>query len=85
MKGGAEARMFTCKDSIDLLLEFLDGGMSAEEEQRLTEHLEGCPPCLDFLKTYRATPGLCKKALAKKMPTELSAKLTDFLRQKIRK
>jgi anti-sigma factor (TIGR02949 family) len=77
--------MFTCKDSIDLLLEFLDGAMPEEEQKRLIEHLEGCPPCVDFVRTYRATPGLCKRALAKKMPSELSGKLTDFLRAKIQK
>ncbi len=77
--------MFNCKKSIDLLTEFLDGTMSDEEEKELMEHLQGCPPCVDFVKTYRATPGLCKRALAQKMPQELSVKLTEFLREKIRK
>jgi anti-sigma factor (TIGR02949 family) len=77
--------MFTCKDSIDLLVDFLDGEMDPEEEKRLLEHLDGCPPCVDFVQTYRATPGLCKRALAKKMPAELAGKLTSFLREKIKK
>ena len=77
--------MFTCKNSISLLADFLDGTMSEDEEKRLIEHLDACPPCVEFVKTYRATPGLCKRALAKKMPEELSARLTDFLRQKIQK
>jgi anti-sigma factor RsiW len=74
--------MFSCKKSIDLLLGYLDGDIPADEEQHLHEHLSACPPCVDFLKTYRATPALCKKALAAKMPEELSSKLTDFLRAK---
>jgi anti-sigma factor RsiW len=77
--------MFTCRKSIDLLVEFLDGEMPAEEERHLIEHLEACPPCVDFLRTYRATPGICKRALAAKMPSELSHKLTEFLRQKTQK
>jgi anti-sigma factor RsiW len=76
--------MYNCKDSINLLLEFLDGEMSAEEAQHLKEHLRGCSPCVDFLRTYRATPGLCKKALAAKMPTEVSEKLKEYLRSKIK-
>ncbi|HEX4621172.1 MAG TPA: zf-HC2 domain-containing protein [Myxococcaceae bacterium] len=76
--------MFTCKNSIvDHLLEFLDGEMSEELEKQLIEHLEGCPPCQDYVRTYRATPGLCKRAWAKKMPDGLSGKLTEFLRAKI--
>ena len=74
--------MYTCKDSINLLLDYLDGEMPAEEESHLHEHLSGCPPCVEFLRTYKATPGLCKRALARKMPPEVSAKLTEFLRAK---
>ena len=77
--------MFNCKESIDLLVDFLDGAMTADEEKHLMEHLEACPPCVEFVRTYRATPGLCKRALAKKMPAELSARLTSFLREKIQK
>lgn len=76
--------MYTCKDSINLLLDFLDGELTPEDAQHLREHLQGCAPCVDFLRTYRATPGLCKKALAQKMPQEMSTKLTEFLRSKIK-
>jgi anti-sigma factor (TIGR02949 family) len=77
--------MFTCKDSIDLLLDFLDGDMADEDARRLEEHLSACPPCVDFVKTYRATSGLCKKALKRAMPDEMSAKLTEFLRTNCKK
>jgi anti-sigma factor RsiW len=76
--------MYTCKDSINLLMDYLDGELAPEDAQHLKEHLQGCAPCVDFLRTYRATPGLCKKALAHKMPQEMSSKLTEFLRSKIK-
>lgn len=76
--------MFSCKDSIGLLMDFLDGEMSPEEEKHLREHLEACPPCVDFLNTYRATPGVCKRHLARKMPAEMSSKLTEYLRARIK-
>ena len=77
--------MISCKDSVDLLVELLDGELPAEEERRLLAHIDACPPCVAFVKTYKATTGLCRRALAKKMPQELSAKLTDFLRANIKK
>jgi anti-sigma factor (TIGR02949 family) len=77
--------MFTCKESVDLLLEFLEGEMPEEQAKRLEEHLGSCPPCVDFLRTYRATPTLCKRALAKQMPEELSHRLKEFLRQNYKK
>jgi anti-sigma factor (TIGR02949 family) len=76
--------MYTCKDAINLLLEFLDGEMPPEESQHLREHLSGCAPCVDFLRTYKATPGLCRRALAQKMPQEVSARLTEYLRSRIK-
>ena len=77
--------MFTCKESVDLLMNFLDGTLAPEEEAHLREHFEACPPCVDFLRTYRATPSLCKRALAKQMPSEVSEKLKDFLKAKLHK
>ncbi len=76
--------MYTCKDTINLLVDLLDGEMSPEEAQHLREHLQGCAPCVDFLRTYRATPGLCRRALAQQMPKEVASKLTDFLRSRIK-
>ena len=57
-------RMFSCKESIQLLVDYLDGDMTPEERQHLDEHLAGCPPCVEFVRAYRATSGMCKKALA---------------------
>ena len=75
----------TCKDSVELLLEYLDGELTPELREKLEEHLGGCSPCEDFLKSYRATPGLCRKALARDVPREVAAKLTDFLRREMAK
>jgi anti-sigma factor RsiW len=76
--------MYNCKDSINLLLDYLDGELSQDDAQHLREHLQGCAPCVDFLRTYRATPGLCKRALGQAMPQEMATKLTEFLRSKIK-
>lgn len=77
--------MKTCKDSIDALLAYLDGDMPNEEKRALEEHLTGCSPCVDFMKTYRETSSLCRKALAARMPTEVASRLKDFLSAKIKK
>ena len=81
-QASAEAGMYTCKDSVNLLLDFLDGELPEDDARHLRMHLDGSPPCVDFMETYRATPGLCKKALAAKMPTAVASKLAEFLRQK---
>jgi len=67
------------------MLEYLDGGLGEDVRKKLEEHLGGCSPCEEFLATYRATPGLCRKALARKMPEGLASKLTDFLRKELKR
>ena len=77
--------MKTCKESIDVLLQYLDGEMSPAEAKVLEEHLGCCAPCVEFLRTYRDTTNLCKKALAAKMPESVAASLQDFLRGQMKK
>jgi len=72
----------SCKNCVDVLQSYLDGEMAPEDEAHLRSHLAECPPCVDFLETYKATPELCRKALAQRMPEELSQKLKAFLREK---
>ena len=75
--------MYTCKEAVDVLLEYLDGEMTPELKARLEEHFSGCAPCEDFLKQYRATVGLCRKALEKRMPESVSDRLKSFLKQNL--
>jgi len=75
--------MFTCKESIHSLLEYVEGELSDAQALELQEHLRACPPCVDFMKTYRATPQLARRALVEEMPQELAVKLKAFLRSKL--
>ena len=75
--------MFNCKESIHSLLEYVEGELSESQALELQEHLKACPPCVDFMKTYRATPQLARRALVNEMPSELVSKLKAFLRTKI--
>lgn len=73
----------TCQHSIELLGEYLDGSLPADELLALERHFKACPPCLDFLRKYRATPGLCRHVLAEQIPADLGRRLTDFLHTKL--
>jgi anti-sigma factor RsiW len=66
------------------LLEYLDGDMGSAEARELKQHLDTCPPCVNFVQSYRATPDLCRRHLAKQMPEELVNHLKSFLRDKLR-
>ena len=68
-----------CKECVDLLGEYIEGRLPPERAQALEEHLSYCPPCITFVRTYKATRKLCKAALAHEMPRELMASLSSFL------
>ena len=77
--------MKTCKDSIDVLLQYLDGELPAEEAAALEAHLGCCTPCVEFLRTYKSTAHLCKRALAAKLPEGVASSLDAFLRERLKK
>jgi len=73
--------MIYCQDCVDLLADYLDGSLAEEQKAALEEHLSYCPPCITFMRTYRATTRVAKKHLAMAMPDEVSSRLHDFLKK----
>ena len=71
--------MIYCQDCVDLVADYLDGSLPADQREALEEHLSFCPPCITFLRTYKATTRLARKTLAQEMPEEMSARLHEFL------
>lgn len=53
----------TCEEVITFLLSYLSGELSPQKEQDFEQHLAVCPSCVSYLKTYKATVELGKKAL----------------------
>jgi len=56
--------MITCRELLEFLAEYLDGSLPEPERAVFEEHLRVCPPCVEYLKTYRATIQLGKGACA---------------------
>ena len=72
-----------CKECVDLLGEYIEGTLPPDRKKALEEHLSLCPPCITFVRTYKATRGLCRKALEREMPVELVNSLQNFLGQHV--
>lgn len=78
-------KTYTCKDAVDVLLDYLDGDMDESLRTKLEAHLHGCTPCEEFLASYKSTTRLCKEALAEQMPCNLKERLKGFLRANLKK
>jgi anti-sigma factor RsiW len=68
-----------CQDCIDLLVDYLDGDLAPARARALEIHLELCPACWRFLRTYRGTVDAARTLPAAEIPPELTQRLIDFL------
>ena len=69
----------TCKETIELLCEFLEATLDAEVVAELERHLTDCAPCRAYLNTYRRTRELTGQAGRVEMPEEMKTRLREFL------
>jgi anti-sigma factor RsiW len=68
-----------CKECVELLGEYIEGTLPADKAKALEDHLSTCPPCITFVRTYKATGKLCRSFMKREMPRELVASLKSFL------
>jgi hypothetical protein len=79
---GMPKRKHECPQMMDLLVDYLEDELDDDAKKALEFHLGLCPPCMNFLETYRDTGHVCRQALEIQMPTELKSNLRAFLSQK---
>jgi anti-sigma factor RsiW len=72
-----------CAECVELLGEYVEGTLPPEKAAALEAHLSTCPPCITFVRTYKATRVLCRHKLAKEMPSELKHSLQSFLAKNV--
>jgi len=78
--------MLTCRELIDFLMAYLDGELPAAQRADFERHLGVCPPCLNYLETYKETVRLGKAccaddALPADVPEELVRAILAARRQ----
>lgn len=71
----------TCKETIELLADYLESALDAQLIEQLETHLRDCGPCVAYLNTYRRTRELAGDASRVEMPEEMKARLRRFLLQ----
>jgi hypothetical protein len=69
----------TCRDATAVLGDFLAKELGPKARARLVLHLAGCKPCRAYLRTYRKTTRLTRRAGAIDMPEEMKNRLRAFL------
>lgn len=77
-------RMQTCKESVELLADYFDGELPANEKRSIDLHVMACRDCENFTETYRHTGDLVRKLRYEDIPEDFRAHLKEILAQRLR-
>jgi anti-sigma factor RsiW len=69
----------TCRELVELLIDFVSDELPEENRQRIEQHLSRCPPCEAYLASYRTTIRLTRQLPCEPIPPELKARLIAAL------
>lgn len=75
----ASRTMKECREVIERLTEYLEGGLSQVEASRLEAHLAGCAGCAGFLASLKSVRTGVGTLRADAVPEECSRALRSFL------
>lgn len=70
----------TCKELVELVTDYLDGKLSAEDERRFSEHLALCEGCNAYLQQMRITIATLGKLTEQSISAEAKEKLVHAFR-----
>jgi anti-sigma factor RsiW len=69
-----------CASGVELLMDYLEGVLSADVTAALDAHVAGCERCAAFVASYQATPRILREATTMTVPPDIEASLKAFLR-----
>lgn len=70
----------TCREMIELLLDYCNGDLDSELCRQLREHLDMCPPCVTYLETYQITIRVSRQLPAAPLPPHVAQRLQDAMK-----
>jgi predicted anti-sigma-YlaC factor YlaD len=73
---------FKCQECVDLLTDYLEGSLEVEVKRRLDEHLAGCAPCINFVRTFEKSQDLTNRLREQQVnvPREVQERVKSFLK-----
>jgi hypothetical protein len=74
------SRDLTCAEVVDLVTEYLEGGLSPFERERFEEHLGVCDWCVTYLEQIRLTIDSTSRLRAEGLDPQLQDALVDVFR-----
>jgi anti-sigma factor RsiW len=70
-----------CQQVVELVTDYLEGGLSEADRRRFERHLAGCPHCTEYLAQMRETIRLAGRVTADDLTPVMRTDLTDLYRR----
>ena len=70
----------TCIELVELVTDYLEGSMPADERARFDEHIFGCQGCTTYLEQFRITIRLTGMLTEEQIAPDSRAALLDAFR-----
>jgi len=77
--------MMTCRQLVELLIDFVSDELPAEHRELIEQHLRICPPCVVYMETYKMTIHLSRQLPQRPIPPQLAEHLRALFEQVCRK
>jgi anti-sigma factor RsiW len=65
----------TCRDGVRVLMDYTEGVLPVAARRAVEAHVRGCGRCLGFVRSYRETPRIMRRATLTRMPAGLGRRL----------
>ena len=74
-------RALVCRQAIELMSDYLEGTLPAQDRVRLEAHLKDCPHCSEYLAQLRVTIQALGAASPEDLPDDAVDELVDLYRR----
>lgn len=74
------ARSLTCREVVELVTEYLEGGLQVDERLAFERHVAVCPPCRGYLSQFRLIARTAGALREDDVPEPLRERLLDAFR-----
>jgi len=70
-----------CRQVVELVTDYLEDALSADDRRRFERHLAGCPHCTEYLAQMRETIRLAGRVAPEDLTPVMRADLTELYRR----
>ena len=74
-------RDLVCQQVVELVTDYLEGGLRGSARRRFEKHLAGCPHCTEYLAQMRETIRLAGRVTPEDLTPQMRDDLTDLYRR----